>query len=103
MTTLAARKAPHCGATTCGTLPEGIPTGHFSPYTQAVLATLAGGYRLSKRQIQQLASDLFGLTISIGMIAKLDWSGSRPTCWSNPWPSWPSGSKWDPTRCCKER
>ena len=63
---------PHCGATTCGTLPEGVPTGNFSPYTQAVLATLAGGYRLSKRQIQQLASDLFGLTISIGMISKLE-------------------------------
>jgi transposase len=62
----------HCGATTCGTLPEGVPTGRFSPYTQAVLATLAGAYRLSKRQIQQLAADLFGLTISTGMISKLE-------------------------------
>jgi transposase len=62
----------HCGATTCGTLPEGVPTGSFSPYTQAVLATLAGAYRLSKRQIQQLAADLFGLTISTGMISKLE-------------------------------
>jgi transposase len=61
-----------CGATTCGTLPEGVPTGSFSPYTQAVLATLAGAYRLSKRQIQQLAGDLFGLTISTGMISKLE-------------------------------
>src|SRR6516164_2454083 len=61
-----------CGATTCGTPPEGVPTGHFSPYTQAVLATLAGAYRLSKRQIQQLAGDLFGLSISIGMISKLE-------------------------------
>jgi transposase len=63
---------PGCGATTCGTPPEGVPSGHFSPYTQAVLATLAGAYRLSKRQIQQLASDLFGLTISTGMISKLE-------------------------------
>jgi transposase len=62
----------HCGATTCGTLPEGVPTGSFSPYTQAVLATLAGAYRLSKRQIQQLAADLFGLMISTGMISKLE-------------------------------
>src|SRR3984957_6271780 len=62
----------HCGATTCGTLPEGVPTGSFSPYTQAVLATLAGAYRLSKRQIQQRAADLFGLTISTGMISKLE-------------------------------
>ena len=63
---------PGCGATTCGTLPEGVPAGHFSPYTQAVLATLAGAYRLSKRQIQQLTADLFGLTISTGMISKLE-------------------------------
>src|SRR5215468_3552842 len=63
---------PGCGATTCGTLPEGVPNGHFSPYTQAVLATLAGAYRLSKRQIQQLTADLFGLTISTGMISKLE-------------------------------
>jgi transposase len=65
-------RCPGCGATTCGTPPEGVPTGHFSPYTQAVLATLAGAYRLSKRQIQQLAADLFGLTISTGMISKLE-------------------------------
>jgi len=63
---------PGCGATTCGALPAGVPTGHFSPYTQAVLATLAGAYRLSKRQIQQLTADLFGLTISTGMISKLE-------------------------------
>ncbi len=63
---------PDCGTTTCATLPEGVPTGHFSPYTQAVLATLAGAYRLSKRQIQQLAGDLLGLSISTGMISKLE-------------------------------
>jgi hypothetical protein len=39
---------PGCGTTTCADLPEGVPTGHFSPYTQAVLATLAGAYRLGK-------------------------------------------------------
>jgi transposase len=63
---------PHCGTTTCGTLPAGVPAGSFGPYLQAVLATLAGAYRLSKRQIQQLAADLFGLSISTGMISKLE-------------------------------
>jgi transposase len=63
---------PGCGTTTCAPLPEGVPTGHFSPYTQAVLATLAGAYRLSKRQIQQLVGDLLGLSISVGMISKLE-------------------------------
>jgi transposase len=68
---------PDCGATTCSSLPEGVPTGSFSPYTQAVLATLAGAYRLSKRQIQQLAGDLFGLSISTGMISKLEGQSAR--------------------------
>lgn len=63
---------PGCGATTCGALPEGVPTGCFGPYLQAVLAMLAGAYRLSKRQVQQVAADLFGLSISTGMISKLE-------------------------------
>jgi transposase len=63
---------PGCGQTTCGTLPEGVPTVRFGPSLQATLATLAGAYRLSKRQIQQLAGDLFGLSISTGMISKLE-------------------------------
>jgi transposase len=63
---------PDCGETTCGALPEGVPTVRFGPYLQAVLATLAGAYRLSKRPIQQLAGDLFGLSISTGMISKLE-------------------------------
>jgi transposase len=61
-----------CGETTCGTLPPGVPTGCFGPYLQAVLAMLAGAYRLSKRQIQQMVRDLFTLSISTGMISKLE-------------------------------
>jgi transposase len=32
----------------------------------------AGAYRLSKRQVQQLASDLYALSISTGMVSKLE-------------------------------
>jgi transposase len=63
---------PNCGVTTCGDLPAGVPKGCFGPYLQAVLATLAGGYRLSKRQVQQLVGDLFGLSIATGMVSKLE-------------------------------
>jgi len=63
---------PGCGQTTCGTLPPGVPSGGFGPYLQAVLAMFSGAYRLSKRQIQQLSADLFGLAISTGMISKLE-------------------------------
>jgi transposase len=63
---------PNCGLTTCGELPAGVPKGCFGPDMQAVLATLAGGDRLSKRQVQQLVGDLFGLSIATGMVSKLE-------------------------------
>jgi transposase len=63
---------PDCGETTCGVLPPGVPHGCFGPYLQAVLALFAGAYRLSKRQVQQLASDLYTLSISTGMVSKLE-------------------------------
>jgi transposase len=63
---------PACRATTCGELPEGVPTGCFGPYLRAVLTMFAGAYRLSKRQIRQLAADVFTLSISTGMISKLE-------------------------------
>ena len=62
---------PHCGTSTCGTLPLGVPTGAFGPRLHAMLSLLAGAYRLGQRPIQQLARDLFRLSISQGMIAKL--------------------------------
>ena len=65
-------KCPGCGATTCGGLPEGVSSSGFGPRLQAVLAALAGAYRLGKRQIRQAVGDLLGLSISTGMISKLE-------------------------------
>lgn len=61
-----------CGAITRAELPAGVPTGPFGPRLRAILAMFAGSYRLAKRPIQQLASDLFGLDVSLGMISKLE-------------------------------
>jgi transposase len=65
-------RCPGCGETTCGVLPPGVPAGAFGPRLQATLSLLAGAYRLGKRQVQQLAKDLIGLRIAVGMIAKLE-------------------------------
>jgi transposase len=62
----------HCNTVTCGVLPDGVPRTAFGPRLHAVLSVFTGAYRLSKRQVSQLCSDLLGLTISIGMIAKLE-------------------------------
>ena len=63
---------PRCKTVTCGTLPDGVPRTSFGPRLHAALSVLTGAYRLSKRQAVQLGSDLLGLTISVGMISKLE-------------------------------
>lgn len=61
-----------CGTRTAATLPADAPAGAFGPRLQAVLALLSGGYRIGKRGVRQLAGDLFGLSVSLGMVAKLE-------------------------------
>ncbi len=63
---------PRCRTSTCASLPPGVPTGAFGPRLRAILSVLAGGYRLGKRPIRRLAFDLLGLTISVGMICRLE-------------------------------
>ena len=63
---------PHCKTVTRGALPDGVPRTSFGPRLHAALNVLTGAYRLSKRQVVQLASDLLGLTISVGMVSKLE-------------------------------
>jgi transposase len=63
---------PHCNTFTRGALPEGVPRTAFGLRLHAVLGVPTGAYRLSKRQVAQLYSDLLGLTISIGMIARVE-------------------------------
>src|SRR5512142_36577 len=69
-------RCPRCRTVTCGTLPPGVPTGAFGPRLRAILSVLAGAYRLGKRPIQQLTFDLLGLSISTGMICRLERQGA---------------------------
>jgi transposase len=69
-------RCARCGTRTCAALPPGVPTGSFGPRLRAILGVLVGAYRLGKRPIQQLASDLFGLSISTGMICRLERQGA---------------------------
>src|SRR3954469_12242033 len=68
---------PRCRTSTCVTLPPGVPPGAFGPRLRAILSVLAGGYRLGKRPIRQLAFDLLGLTISVGMVSRLERRGAE--------------------------
>jgi transposase len=66
--TLACRR---CGGRTTGEPPPGAPAGAFGPRLSALVGLLSGVYRLGKRPVRRLLADLFGLSISTGMICKL--------------------------------
>jgi len=63
-----------CGKLNRGELPPGVPRGHvaFGPRLQALVALLSGGCRLSKRKIQGLFQDLFGLEVALGSVSNCE-------------------------------
>jgi transposase len=57
-----------CGHVAQATLPEGVPQGAFGPRLQATLGYLTGVARLTKRPIEEVVKDLFGVSVSLGAI-----------------------------------
>jgi transposase len=58
-------------------LPEGVPERPFGPCLQALVAVLSRAYRLSKRTIQQLLADCFGVELALGSISALECATSE--------------------------
>ena len=52
--------------------PEGVSRHTFGPSVQAWVGLLAGAYRMSKRNIQSLLSDAFGVEVSLGTVSRLE-------------------------------
>ena len=63
-----------CGATTTAGLPEGVPPTCVGPRLQAVLTTLTGRYRLSRREAQEVLVSLYGAKaeVALGTIFDLE-------------------------------
>jgi len=49
-----------------------VPKRTFGLRLQAVVAVLSGAYRLSKRDIQHLLADRFGVELALGSISALE-------------------------------
>ena len=62
----------HCQTLTEASLPEGVPSGAFGPRVQALTRLLSAGYRLSKRKVQLLLSDAWGVSMSLGSVRQLE-------------------------------
>jgi transposase len=66
-----------CGGQTSGARPPGVSGSAFGPRIHALVSLLSGAYRLSKREIEQLMSDAFGVHMSLGSVCNLENSVSE--------------------------
>lgn len=59
---------PGCGTVAIGELPDGVPQGNFGPVLRALLVTLCGRYRMSRREVVEFCAEALGLDVSVGTI-----------------------------------
>jgi transposase len=60
-----------CRTTTCAVLPEDVPAGAFGPRLQATVAVLTGRYRLSRREVVGVCTDVLGAPLAVGSVDHL--------------------------------
>ena len=65
-------RCPCCGYRTRAKQDERVTKSAFGPRLSSILALLTGVYHLSRRQAQRVASDLFGVRISLGALSQLE-------------------------------
>jgi transposase len=61
-------RCPECRAKTTAVLPDGIGSSAFGPNLQAAVVTLTARNRISRRGMTELASELFGVSLSSGAV-----------------------------------
>ena len=61
-------RCPGCGKKTLAGLPAGVSASAFGPRLEAHIATLAGVFRLSRRQVRQVVEEMLGCPISTGAV-----------------------------------
>lgn len=63
---------PCCGRKTHARLPDGAGLSSFGPRLTAFVGMLSGGFGLTKRKIQTLLAEAFGVRISLGSVPRLE-------------------------------
>ncbi len=53
-------------------LPKGVPSGMLSPRSIAVVSSLTGSYRMSKRNVVGLLEDLYSFKIAVGSVVNAE-------------------------------
>jgi transposase len=68
---------PDCGTQTSAELPPGISSGNFGFGVEALAAYLSGQAHLSKRLVQEVMKDCFGIEMSVGSVVAAQESVSQ--------------------------
>ncbi|MGH2744477.1 MAG: IS66 family transposase [Thermoleophilaceae bacterium] len=68
---------PGCEAKTKGALPAGVGSSAFGPDLQAAVVTMTARNRVSRRDMSELARDLFGTGLSVGSVDRICQRASR--------------------------
>ncbi len=66
-----------CGERVTAALPADVPSGAFGARLQALIVTLTGNYRVSRRETARLLGDAFGISISPGSVSNVEGRMSR--------------------------
>ena len=61
-----------CGQEHRAELPDHVPSGMLGPYLLALIATLTSDYKMSKRDVVRLFTDLFNLSLSVATIKRAE-------------------------------
>jgi transposase len=62
----------NCGEATEAVLPEDVQRDTFGPRLKALVGMLSGKYRISKRGMVELLSDLLHIDVALGSISKME-------------------------------
>lgn len=72
------QSCPHCEWATTAKVPEGVAAGCFGPRLTAIVALCSGVYRMSKRMVVSMLSDLFGVDMALGSVTACEQRTSAP-------------------------
>ncbi len=61
-----------CGEQVAASLPDDVTTSAFGPRLQALVVTLVGAYRLSRREVARLLSEAFGVSMAVGSVSNIE-------------------------------
>jgi transposase len=65
-------ECPGCGTINKGELPDEATTSAFGPGIHALVAYLVGANRVTRRNVQSILSDVFGIDVSLGALSKME-------------------------------